>query len=130
MHTNSLLIQEQKDAATGHGGPSAGRVAGQEAATVHKGCGGRTASPPFCDLLGTPRDPKGRGRACGFVLCFFVHLVWDFAGLKKSTPDSLSCLWETLTASADGIICTTATAVRKKKDSCVTMNQQMEDFFC
>lgn len=69
--------------------------------------------PVTCFALFT--SPKAEGEP--------MVLLW------KSTPDSLSGLWEALAASADSIICTTATAVYKKKDSCVTMNQQMEDFF-
>lgn len=46
-------------------------MAGQEAATVQKGCCGRRPPPPSCDLLCTLHEPKGRGGACGFVLVFF-----------------------------------------------------------
>lgn len=60
-------------------------MAGQEAATVQKGCWGRRASPPSCDLLCTLHEPKGRGGACGFVLVFLeVHPRFFIVSLGSS----------------------------------------------
>lgn len=75
--------------------------------------GGLVLHPVTCFVL--CMSPKAEGEP--------VVLFW------KSTPDYSPCLWEALAASADSIVCTTATAVYKKKDSCVTMNQQMRNFF-
>lgn len=100
-------------------GVKGGRAA-PEAATVQECCG-RRASPPSCDLLGTLHEPKGRGEACGFVLVFFT-----------SPPQILYCFSGKLLSASAGVLFVAQPvqfAKKKKKDSCVTMNQQM-DFFC
>lgn len=64
-------------------------MAGEEAATVKKGWGGRRASSPSCDLLCTCVSPVAEGN----LWLDFVSFALVFS--HKSAPDSLSCLWET-----------------------------------